>query len=294
MYYYNQLVRYSFFLIALIILGCNKDDQASPISTMSRHSFLSESLNDSLIYRVYRPASYHKNDTLPVLYLLHGHGGNDSTWLKSSEGNIQSVLDSLISHEFLPPLLAVIPNAGNSWYVDSHQKMESAFINDLLPHVENQFSQNRVDNYRVIAGISAGGYGTLRFTLKYPELFKSALLLSPAAYYPEPPPNSSSRKINVFSTDSLFDNQIWQSYAHVNLINTYNQSEFHPKFYISTGDDDEYGIVEVSVQLRSLFIEYNIPHELTIINGGHDWTVWSNRFCHDLTKAFAKYDTKSH
>ena len=257
-----------------------------PTSQMLRSKFFSDILKDSISYQTYLPAEYIKFDSLSILYLLHGHSGNDSTWTKPNQGNIQEVLDSLINKHLIPPVIAVTLDAANTWYVDSHQKMESAYIKEFIPLIESKFRENTIGNHRIIAGNSAGGYGALRFALKYPDLFQSAILLSPAAYYPEPPPNSSSRKINVFSADSLFDAEVWKSYAHPSLLDDYKNVDNPPKFYISTGDDDEYGIVNVVTDLRSLFLENDIKHELSIIDGIHDWKVWSNRFSHDIIRAF--------
>lgn len=275
----------------LSIIGCvtsSQEEQES--STMSRETFFSDHLSDSILYNTYLPAGYVENDSMPILYLLHGHGGNDSTWVKPQEGNIQWILDSLINNKLIPPLIAVTLDAANTWYVDRHRKMESAFIKDFIPYFESKFTGNSQSHDRIIAGNSAGGYGALRFTLKYPELFYASILLSPAAYYPEPPVNSSSRKIQVFNKDSVFSKEIWQSYAHTSLLSNYTNQQAKPILYISSGDDDDYGIVDVVTQLRTHLLENEIPHELTIVNGGHDWKVWSERFTHDLILIFETYN----
>lgn len=257
-----------------------------PSSRISKDSFFSNYLDDSVSFQVYHPAKYSEFDSLPVLYLLHGHGGSDSSWVKSSEGNIQWLLDSLIDNKLIPRVMAVTLNGSNTWYVDSDQKMESTYIQEFIPLIDSAFAENTQDHYRILVGNSAGGYGALRFSLKYPDLFQASILLSPAAYYPEPPMNSSSRKIDIYKTDTFFDVEIWKSYAHLSLINQNKTIKTLPKFYISTGDDDEYQIVKVVTDLKSLLDENHIRNELTIVNGIHDWKVWNNRFCHDIIKVF--------
>lgn len=278
-------------LVLATLCSCEAVHVDQPTSQMVASKMFSEQLNDSLSYKLYLPANYEQSDSLPIIYLLHGHGGSDSTWLKKEEGNIKWTLDSLIKNQSIPPLLAATVDAGNTWYVDSHKKMESTLIKEFIPYLEKSYQENIAGHYRIIAGNSAGGYGTVRLALKYPDLFKSAILLSPAAYYPLPPPNSSSRKINVFSSDSLLDIEIWKTYAYPNISIDSNKIEDYPFFYISTGDDDEYEIVDVVTQLRSYFLEVGIQHELTIINGGHDWLVWKNRFEYDLINAFKHYQS---
>ncbi|MEL7002200.1 MAG: alpha/beta hydrolase-fold protein [Bacteroidota bacterium] len=280
--------------IALAVSACSTPNSLDkPTSNVSKGAIFSKSLKDSISYHLYFPAEYHEADTLPMLYLLHGHGGNDSTWVKYGQGNMQQILDSLISHQLIPPIMATTLDAGNTWYVDSHKKMETAFIEDFIPHIDSMFQSNMPHSCRIIAGNSAGGYGALRFTLKYPDFFIAAILLSPAAYYPAPPPNSSSRKINVYHRDSLFDVEVWKSYAHVNLISDYKSKSANPTLYISTGDDDEYGIVKVASELKSIMEEHQIPNELTVINGIHDWKVWNDRFCYDLVRVFRELEASS-
>jgi S-formylglutathione hydrolase FrmB len=92
----------------------------------------------------------------------------------------------------------VMPDAGTSWFVDAREKMESAVIDDLIPEVERTLRVLKSRDGRLIGGLSMGGYGALRFALKYPESFAAAALLSPAIYDPLPPPNSSARTVGVF------------------------------------------------------------------------------------------------
>lgn len=218
--------------------------------------------------------------------MLHGHGGSEDEWTSEEEGNIQLILDSLIYNDLIPPVVAVTFDAGNSWYVESNLKMEQFFIKEWIPFVENEIISEDSIGKRMIAGNSAGGYGTLRFSLKYPDLFDTSLLLSPAAYYPTPPLISSSRKIEVFNDEDGFSEEVWKSYSYHNInIDTTDVSTY-PSFYISTGDDDQYEIVDVVVQLQSFFKENGLEHELSIINGGHSWDVWKERFAYDIVRVF--------
>lgn len=272
-----------FVLSALLFASCTDfKTSKAPISTLELKEFQSEALTRSVEYYVYQPAGIEASDKLPILYLLHGHGGNHEDWIQEEEGNVQVILDSLIRNELIPPLVAVTLNAGNSWYVDRHEKMETAYIQEFIPHVESTYAVSGERSNRWIAGNSAGGYGSIRFGMKYPELFDFAILLSPAAYFPAPPAISSSRKIDVFKNEDEFDTALWQQYAYRNLLSNTNSPT---KFYISTGDDDAYEIVKVVADVQEFFIQNEIPQELSIINGGHDWNVWRDRFAFDLVRA---------
>ena len=276
-------MRYLIFVFFCSIFSCKPSFEVEKkfVSVVELDTLISKTLNRKLAYRVYSP-KFKSTKLLPIIYLLHGHGGSDDDWFSEEEGNVKSILDSLILAERIPQLIAVTLDAGNSWYVDSIEPFETTYINEFIPFFESKYFTDSVPKNRYIAGNSAGGFGALRFSLKYPELFHSSILLSPAAYFPEPPLISSSRKIEVFNTENKFSITKWKSYAYPELLNTKSDITY-PKFYMSTGIDDEYDIYQVISQLEVFFDSNNINVETSIIDGGHDWDVWRNRFTHDLT-----------
>ena len=275
------------FVAFLFILGCktSKIDKKSE-SKILKTSFFSKKLNQSVSYQVYFPFGYKKLKEHYIIYLLHGHGESQTNWFSEKEGNSKILLDSLIQINEIKPLIAVSLNAENSWYVDSKKFMESTYIEEFIPLVETKYNLKVNRKNRLIAGNSAGGFGALGYGLKYPELFQTAILLSPAAYYPTPPQMSSSRKIDVFKKDDVFNDSIWQSYSYLKQIDSSKENINYPKFYISTGDDDSYDIFTVIVNLRDFFIKYNINNEILVINGGHDWNVWRKCFTNNLIRVF--------
>jgi enterochelin esterase-like enzyme len=276
-----------YFYILILLVACNPVNEKEKLtSKIIKKTFFSKDLDKNVAYNVYLPKTYNTKKQFPILYLLHGHGGNENSWLDRKGGNTKKILDSLISNKIILPIVAVTMDAGNTWYVNSQLKMESAFLNEFMPLVESKFKIDIKPRSRLMAGYSMGGYGALRFALLKPELFKSVLLLSPAAYYPEPPQNSASRRIGVFRNKGVFDAKIWQSYAYPELLKTTGMQEYYPKFYLSSGDDDQFNIVKVVTDLRKFFIKNEIPQELTIINGKHAWKVWNYCFINDISRAF--------
>lgn len=276
-----------FSVVLFLINSCvQKGTEIETTSTLAVQKKYSHILDDSIDYRVYYPPIEKNQRVINIIYLLHGHGGSEDDWTSEEEGNIQLILDSLIYNDLIPPVVAVTFNAGNSWYVDSNIKMEQFFIQEWMPFVENEIMEHDSIDSRIIAGNSAGGYGALRFSLKYPTLFDASLLLSPATYYPAPPMISSSRKIEVFNDEEGFSEEVWQSYSYHNIHIDTTDVSIYPSFYISTGDDDPYEIVNVVVQLQSFFKENGLKYELSIVNGGHSWDVWKNRFSYDIVRVF--------
>lgn len=278
-------MKYLVLVLIFCFCGCNTSKNAQQgISTVEIDTLYSNQLNRNIPYRVYLPGNYHEKEIFPVLYLLHGHGGNDDDWFTPEEGHVNSILDSLIDLNKIPPLVAVTMDAGNSWYVDSKERMESAYIQDFMPFIESKYKVIKEERSRIIAGNSAGGYGALRLSLKFPQLFRSSILLSPAAYNPLPPEISSSRKVVVFEKNGVFNDSIWASYAYTNLIDSSPSKRVLPKFYVSTGDDDKYDIFTVVSRLRTFFKEHGIDHEIIVTDGGHSWEVWCHSFARDLVR----------
>jgi S-formylglutathione hydrolase FrmB len=178
-------------------------------SEIITREFRSATLQRSWAYNVYLPSGYERSSlSFPVLYLLHGNGGTRDDWVQ--KGRIQRTADSLIARREIPPTIIVMPDAGVSWYVDRREKMETAIIRDLLSDVEQNLRALKSRDGRLIAGLSMGGYGALRFALKYPEMFAAAALLSPAIYDPLPPSNSSARTVGTFGEPG-FDERVWKS-----------------------------------------------------------------------------------
>lgn len=245
--------------------------QASEIVT---REFASPALARSWAYEVYLPSQYQTSQqNYPVLYLLHGNNGTRQDWVKL--GKIQATADALIASGEMPPAIIVMPDAGVTWFVDRREKMETALIRDLIPDVENNFRALRSRDGRLIGGLSMGGYGSLRFALKYPELFAAAALLSPAIYDPVPPKNSGARRVGTFGAPD-FDEQVWRSLNYPALWEKYLAKKTPVPMYISSGDDDEFMIEAEATRLYSLLRANQQPAELRIVNGAHTWAVWES------------------
>ncbi len=235
---------------------------------VSSVEFFSSFLDRNWSYTVYLPEDYKDSDLkYPVVYLLHGNGGNERDWLVN--GKIENTLDRLISFGEIPPVIAVTPDVGTGWYVDRKEKFESAFIKDLLPEIDGRFRTVPYRSGRFLAGFSMGGYGALRFAFLYPELFSAAGLINPAIYAPEPPETSSATKVGVFGEP--YDGNIWKSLNYPVYIETFIKKNTKLPIYIICGDDDYFNIELHSTILYEELRKSGQPAELRIYNGGHTW-----------------------
>lgn len=133
----------------------------------------------SMPYDVVLPPGYglvtSRGRRYPVLYLLHGWGGHHDAWLKYT---------NLKQYAAAHRLIIVTPEGENGWYTDgavgANDKFESYFVEELMSDVDRRFRTIAERRGRGVAGLSMGGYGSMKFALKRPELFAFAASTSGA------------------------------------------------------------------------------------------------------------------
>jgi S-formylglutathione hydrolase FrmB len=137
-------------------------------------TFESEVAKQKVGYTIYLPPGY-ETDTekrYPVIYNLHGNGGNERKGLES-----QAILHDGITKGWWPPMIMVRPNGGRSTFykdsADGRFPIETMFINELIPHIDKSYRTIAARHGRCIEGFSMGGRGSTRLAVKYPDLFCS-------------------------------------------------------------------------------------------------------------------------
>ena len=250
----------------------------SPITIagdITAHRFASETLGRDYAYTVYLPDGYADSELqYPALYLLHGSGGNENTW--PVEGRAQQTLDRLIDEGEIPPMVVIMPGS-LSWWVDGHnENARTAFFDDLIPHIEGNWDVIPERHGRLVAGLSAGGYGTVNFILERPEMFAAASAMSPAVYVPLPPLNSSANSVDTYKgEDGNFDPEMWKSVNYTNYMESYKQQDFIVPLYINTGDHDMFNIAYHGAVLFNTLLEHQPGKvEYRVVDADHEWSVW--------------------
>jgi enterochelin esterase-like enzyme len=260
-------------IAALVALAAGGNAEAG---TVVSQKFQSPTLNREWVYNVYLPDGYDSGKLrYPVMYLLHGNGADQNEWVVS--GNMQQTVDQLIRDGQMPPAVIVMPSASTTWYVDRKEPMETAFLKDLFPEVESRFRVMKERSGRVIGGESMGGYGSLRFVLKYPEMFAAAALISPAIYNPEPPETSSARRVGVFGSPQ-YDTETWKSFNYPPLLDAFFAKNITMPIYVGSGDDDDFMIESQAAQFYSLWRQKKQPGEFRIYNGAHTFEAFNAQF----------------
>nr|WP_246355766.1 alpha/beta hydrolase-fold protein [Paraburkholderia humisilvae] len=235
-------------------------------------SLRSNALQRDWSYVVYLPPGYRADGPrYPVLYLLHGNNDDAMHWV--TQGRLQTTADTLIAHKDIPPVVIVMPQGGTDWYVDRKEKIETAFFTELLPTIETHYAVSGDRKNRVIGGVSMGGFGALRYAMLQPERFCGALLLSPAIYSTEPPPQSAARHVGVFG-ERQFEPDVWHALNYPALWQRYLSQPYRLPIFIAAGDDDLVIQAEASTLYTHLRAAGN-PAALRIIGGGHNWDVWA-------------------
>jgi enterochelin esterase-like enzyme len=116
--------------------------------------------------RVYTPPGFSKDQKYPVLYLLHGGGGDETSWVKG--GAADAILDNLYADKKLVPMIVVMPN-GNLF--KAGDAFGSDLLGDVIPHVEQRFPVKADREHRALAGSSWGAGQTINFGLANPDTF---------------------------------------------------------------------------------------------------------------------------
>ncbi len=262
-------------------------------SAITEVSFASPVLGGTRYYKIYLPAGYAGSGLrYPVIYLLHGRGDTLSSWDRN-----KTLLDELIASGRMHATIAIMPDAPSSdrggYWVDSAYtnpqlpgaQIETAFIRELLPHVDATYRTLAQREARALGGYSMGAAGALRYALVYPELFSGAIVMSPAVYTPLPPAGSSTREFGAFGTGNmLFVDEIYRSKNYPALLADFVAKALPLKMFIAAGDD-EYkhpdpaeASNDIDLEAHLLFNRMSrvprVSAELRILDGDHDWAVW--------------------
>jgi enterochelin esterase-like enzyme len=219
--------------------------------------YVSKTVGTTRKMMVYTPPGFSSGKKYPVLYLLHGIGGDHLEWFNN--GHPEVILDNLYADKKLVPMIVVLPNgramkddrAGGNIFdaekVKAFENFELDLLNDVIPFIESKYPVKANRDSRGIAGLSMGGGQSLNFglgnlnTFAYVGGFSSA----PNTKAPEvlvPNPAETAQKLKL----------LW----------------------ISCGDQD--GLISISQGLHQYLKENKVPHTWNVEPGVHDFKVWKN------------------
>jgi enterochelin esterase-like enzyme len=220
-------------------------------------SYSSKTVGTSRRALIYTPPGYSKKKKYPVLYLLHGIGGDEKEWLNG--GHPEVILDNLYADSKIEPMIVLMPNGramkddravGNifdSAKVQAFATFEKDLLNDLIPYIEKNYRVVKDRESRAIAGLSMGGGQSLNFGLGNLDKFAwiGGFSSAPNTKTPEqlvPNPDEAKKKLKL----------LW----------------------ISCGASDN--LIMFSKRTHDYLLKNNVPHIYLIEPGVHDFKVWKD------------------
>ncbi len=206
---------------------------------------------------IYTPPGFSKDKKYPVLYLLHGIGGDEMEWLNG--GQPQVILDNLYAEKKIEFMIVVMPNGramkndrveGNIMApekVQAFATFEKDLLDDLIPFIEKTYPVIKDREHRAIAGLSMGGGQALNFGLGNLDKFAwvGGFSAAPNTKPPEqlvPSPDDARKKLKLS--------------------------------WISCGDNDN--LILFSQRTHDYLVKNDVPHIYYVEPGVHDFKVWKN------------------
>jgi enterochelin esterase-like enzyme len=136
---------------------------------LSHHVLASKAMGRDVGYVVWLPGGYEDkaDQRYPVIYFLHGAGGNES----GDSAGFSGYLAEAIKKDVLPPVICVFPNGGMSGY---RGEVETMIVKELIPLVDQSYRTIAKPASRAVAGFSMGASGATRLAIAQPGLFCAA------------------------------------------------------------------------------------------------------------------------
>src|SRR5260221_2960786 len=227
-------------------------------------------------YRIIVPLAYaapkESAKHYSVIYLLHGLAGHYDNWT-----NLTKLTEYAAPYKFI----IVMPEGGDGWYTDSSttpgDKYESYIIQELVPEIDKKFRTIPDRDHRIIAGLSMGGYGAIKFGLRYPNLFSFVGSFSGALDGPLRGQNSAFLRpsiISVFGPEgskTRKDNDVYGMLREM----PDDWLKNIPFIYFDCGTEDSF--FPINRDFATLLLEKKVPHEFRELPGKHEWPYWDSR-----------------
>lgn len=245
--------------------GIEADRPEVPHGKLELIEYDSKSVGTRRKLQVYTPPGYSRERKYPVLYLLHGIGGDETEWQRFARPNF--LLDNLIAAGKATPMLVVMPN-GRAQKNDRPEgdvfasapafaAFERDLLQDVIPAIETRYSVQADREHRALAGLSMGGGQSLNFGLTHLETFawvggfsSAPNTRPPAQLVPDPAATRDRLKL------------LW----------------------LSCGNKD--GLFRISQGVHTYLKEKEVPHIWNVDGHGHDPTHWKNNLYYFLQRVF--------
>lgn len=250
--------------------GFDKKRDGIPQGKLEMVEYDSKSVGNKRKAQVYTPPGYSSDNKYPVLYLLHGIGGDEHEWVNG--GHPEIILDNLIADKKAQSMIIVMPNGraqaddrpgpNSMRTAPAFGKFDKDLLGDLIPFIQLKYSVKPDRESRALAGLSMGGGQSLNFglgnldTFAWVGGFSSAPNTKPAAEL-VPDATAATKQLKL----------LW----------------------ISAGNKD--GLIRISQGVHTYLEEKNVPHIWHVDDHGHDFEHWKKglyNFAQRIFKSDAK------
>lgn len=245
----------------------------------------SRELGRDVSYSLVIPAQASAERPCRVLYMLHGIGGDASSWMEYA--NVGRKMQAMADSGLIEPCIIVMPDGYMSYYADAADgslNYEGFFINELIPAVDSLLPTIADRNHRSIAGFSMGGFGALSLGLRNRDKFESIEALSPsirtdAQFCTEMPQQDFDHQWGrTFGAAGLEGSTRLTNYYRArsprHIIDTLDFKELASmRILIDTGDDES-TLAPAIDELHAHLLKRGIKHRYIIRQGGHDFDCW--------------------
>ena len=261
-------------------------------TTVQNYKLDSKLMRREMPYRVVLPTNYNNSNEktfYPVVYLLHGLTGHFDNWTDRTK-----LADYAAKYNFV----IVTPEGNNGWYTDSasvpNDKYESYIIQELIPEIDKNYRTLKDKKHRVIAGLSMGGYGSIKFGLKYPEMFSLVGSFSGAlgagTWTQKEVGSKGAIAESLLGVFGIENSQTRQTNDVFKLAREMPVDKYKtlPFIYVDCGTEDF--LYQNNRTFADLLIEKKISHEYRELPGKHDWVFWDSQIQEflRLTEKFVK------
>jgi enterochelin esterase-like enzyme len=245
--------------------GIDANRPEVPHGKLEMIEYESKSVGTKRKMQVYTPPGYSPEKRYPVLYLLHGIGGDETEWQRFATPNL--LLDNLLADGKAVPMILVMPNgraqkndrAGGNVFASApaFAAFEQDLLQDVIPAIESRYSVQADREHRAIAGLSMGGGQSLNFGLAHLDTFawvggfSSAPNTKPPAEL-VPDPAAAREKLKL----------LW----------------------LACGSKD--GLLRISQGVHAYLKEKNVLHVWNVDGHAHDPTEWRNNLYYFLQRVF--------
>ncbi len=258
-----------YFLSAILFLTIVVRTEAATVDTVSIYS---KAMQKEIKCVVIRPEmAQDKPISVPVVYLLHGHGGWYSNWII----RVPELKDYADQYK----MMIVCPDGANSWYydspMDSSLRYETYISKEVPEYIESNYFVIKNRSGRAITGLSMGGHGGLFLGFRHADFYGACGSMSGGV---DIRPFKKNWELSQKLGDTINHWDNWNKYSVINVIEAPLKQK--PVVIIDCGTEDFF--YTVNRNLHEKMLDLKSPHEYIERPGAHNWNYWKNAIQYQL------------